>query len=161
MREKIVWLPAICLMLLIFWFSSQPAAESADLSGGISYRVIYTVSVLTGQSWSEEEKLHLAEQIDHPIRKTAHLTEYAMLGMAAALGIAFGSEWGRKVIWKQYFAVQIIGSLYAASDEFHQLFVPGRAGMLTDVLIDSLGVLLGWIIFAGGKKLVLAMQHKK
>ena len=36
-----------------------------------------------------------------------------------------------------------LGVLYAASDEFHQLFVPGRAGRVSDVLIDSSGVLLG------------------
>ena len=37
---------------------------------------------------------------------------------------------------------------YAATDEFHQLFVPGRAGMVTDVLIDSIGVtVMTWFIW--------------
>ena len=35
---------------------------------------------------------------------------------------------------------------YAASDEFHQLFVPGRAGRVTDVLIDSGGVIFGLFV---------------
>ena len=37
--------------------------------------------------------------------------------------------------------------LYAASDEFHQLFVPGSAGLITDVCIDSAGALLGIFLF--------------
>lgn len=35
------------------------------------------------------------------------------------------------------------GILYAASDELHQYFVPGRACQLRDVVIDGLGVLIG------------------
>ncbi len=41
----------------------------------------------------------------------------------------------------------IIGILYAISDEIHQLFVPGRSGKVTDVIIDSLGILTGIVFF--------------
>ena len=37
----------------------------------------------------------------------------------------------------------LVGVLYAASDEFHQSFVPGRSPSIVDVGIDSLGVLTG------------------
>jgi VanZ family protein len=37
--------------------------------------------------------------------------------------------------------------LYAASDEFHQLFVPGRSGEVKDVLIDSAGAVTGALLF--------------
>ena len=37
----------------------------------------------------------------------------------------------------------IIGIEYAFFDELHQLFVAGRAGKFTDVLIDSIGVAIG------------------
>lgn len=37
----------------------------------------------------------------------------------------------------------LVGVLYAASDEFHQSFVPGRGPSIVDVGIDSLGVLTG------------------
>lgn len=33
--------------------------------------------------------------------------------------------------------------LYAASDELHQYFVPGRAALVGDVVIDALGILPG------------------
>ena len=44
----------------------------------------------------------------------------------------------------------VVGTLYAASDEIHQLFVPGRSGQLRDVFLDSAGVaagiLLAWAV---------------
>lgn len=133
--RKLSWLPAILLMIGIFYFSNQPAKVSGNLSGGIAYRIVSLAESVSGQDWGEEQKLALSRQIDFPVRKLAHLTEYALLGLALAY-------------WRRSYAfVQLIGSLYAASDELHQLFVPGRAGRIGDVLIDSLGVLLGWGIF--------------
>ncbi len=38
--------------------------------------------------------------------------------------------------------------LYAASDEFHQAFVPGRNPRLSDVLIDGLGAMLAMVLEA-------------
>ena len=140
MKKKLVWLPAILWMLVIFYFSNQPAEVSGDLSGGISYRIVNLVASITGQDRSNEEMLSLAEKIDYPIRKLVHLTEYTLLGMAVA------SRRGCS-LKRQYFATQIIGSLYASSDEIHQLFIHGRAGRISDVLIDSLGVLIGCGVF--------------
>lgn len=40
--------------------------------------------------------------------------------------------------------VAVLAVLYAASDEWHQSFVDGRHGTPTDVLIDTVGVLLAW-----------------
>lgn len=66
---------------------------------------------------------------DLPLRKAAHMAEYAILFALArrAMGDAKG------------FAFSL---LYAASDEWHQSFVPGRHGAWTDVLIDGAGALL-------------------
>lgn len=147
MKTKLFWLPAVALMIIIFYFSSQPAEVSGNLSGGIADRIVRLAAEVTGQEWKEEELLLLAEKLDYPIRKMAHLTEYALLGIAVALGGVCGSGWSSYSIKKQYFLVQVIGSFYAAGDEIHQLFVPGRAGLITDVLIDSLGVLIGWLVF--------------
>ena len=47
---------------------------------------------------------------------------------------------------KRILAAAWTGILYAASDEFHQLFVPGRSGQITDVLIDSGGLLAGILL---------------
>ena len=37
--------------------------------------------------------------------------------------------------------------IYACSDEFHQFFVAGRAGRLTDILIDTTGSILGVLTY--------------
>ena len=49
----------------------------------------------------------------------------------------------------------LIRAFYACTDEFHQLFVPGRAGLLSDVLIDSLSAVLGLVVFALLQKFVV------
>ena len=40
----------------------------------------------------------------------------------------------------------VIGILYAISDEFHQSFSPGRTPKVTDVYIDTLGIILGVLL---------------
>ena len=147
MKKKIAWIPAIILMILIFYFSNQSANVSANLSGGISYRIVTFINSAINLEWTEENILFIAEKIDYPVRKLAHLTEYALLGMAISLGGIYGNDWFNYRLRKQHILVQTLGSLYAISDEFHQLFVIGRAGRVSDVLIDSVGVLIGFFIF--------------
>jgi VanZ family protein len=68
---------------------------------------------------------------DLVLRKLAHAAEFAMLG-------ALLERWLRR--WP---LALVAGSLYAATDELHQLFVPGRAGAVTDWAIDTAGVAIG------------------
>jgi VanZ family protein len=65
------------------------------------------------------------------LRKIAHAAEYAVLG--ALLLRAVGRE----------LPAAAIGIAYAATDEAHQAFVPGRHGAALDVLVDAVGVLIG------------------
>jgi VanZ family protein len=76
---------------------------------------------------------------DLVLRKIAHAVEFAVLG--ALLLRALGSVRGAVAL----------GVAYAASDELHQVFVPGRRGSVVDVLIDAVGVAVGvalWRRFA-------------
>ncbi len=68
---------------------------------------------------------------DTLLRKGAHFAEYAILG--ALLLRALGREW----------VAVAAGVAYAASDELHQHFVPGRHGSPFDVALDAVGVALG------------------
>ena len=68
---------------------------------------------------------------DDVLRKCAHVTEYAILGFLLLRAI------GREL------PALLLGVLYAASDEFHQHFVHGRHASPIDVLIDSVGLLIG------------------
>jgi len=72
---------------------------------------------------------------DLVLRKLAHVTEYAVLG--ALLLRATGRAW----------MAVVLGVLYAASDELHQTFVPGRHGRPLDVAIDTVGLLLGVVLW--------------
>ena len=71
--------------------------------------------------------------VDLILRKLAHMTEYALLTVLWA--------WALRPVTRLNIAIAaVIAVLYAASDEYHQTFVPGRAGTIVDVLIDSVGV---------------------
>ena len=53
---------------------------------------------------------------------------------------------GGMYVWPNIWLTLIVVVLYAASDEFHQLFVPSREASVRDVLIDSAGAILALIL---------------
>ena len=132
----------LCWMCTIFRFSAQPAVQSEKVSGGVAYRVVEAYCQIFHVAYTEEEMEIHAEAIDYPIRKAAHMTEYAVLGIYAFLCL-IGYEQKKKII---YPASLLIAVLYATSDEIHQLYVPGRAGRFSDVCIDMSGAALGLLL---------------
>lgn len=74
------------------------------------------------------------------LRKAAHVTEYAVFG--ALLARAVGARKGRLAL------AGALGALYAASDEWHQTFVPTRKGNPLDVALDTAAVLIGAYLYA-------------
>lgn len=121
-------------MVLIFSFSAQPDTESAQVSSGVSYRLVSGIDQILKLEKSEQEIKEAAVSIEFPVRKIAHMSEFAILFLLL-LGMFFA--YGKtKHAFKYAFWLTV---LYAATDEFHQLFVPGRAGRIMDVLIDSAG----------------------
>lgn len=75
---------------------------------------------------------------DFLIKKTAHIGEYTILCLLL---------WNALERKNRIQTAFLIGLLYAFSDELHQLFTPGRTGMLRDVLtFDTLGLFLGAVI---------------
>lgn len=125
-------------MCIIFWFSAAPAKESSEMS--MSAGTLILQKLVPGyEEWEEDRQQEFVEKIEYPIRKCAHASEYAILGILLMLtwnSYIPDAKRGRLIMF-------VAGVLYAASDEFHQLFVPGRSGRLTDVLIDSAGLLAG------------------
>lgn len=121
----------------IFKFSSQIAEESDDISNGVLRKIIdvfpYTKEL------SEEIKIKMVEHGNPIIRKLAHFFIYALVGVWI---MAFMSTFDIR-LYKKWIISMLVGVLYAASDEFHQSFVPGRGPSIVDVGIDSLGVLTG------------------
>jgi hypothetical protein len=66
-----------------------------------------------------------------------HVTEFAIL-TAGLIGLL--NAWRPTRRMANNFVAALLALLFAASDEFHQTFVPTRGGTVWDVLIDSLGV---------------------
>jgi VanZ family protein len=71
--------------------------------------------------------------------KVSHFAAYAVLGAALAYG---GARRGVAPLW-----LMLLGSLYGASDEVHQSFVPGRAADPLDWVADSAGAVAGVLVF--------------
>lgn len=82
-------------------------------------------------------------RIDWDIRKTAHITEYALLAIWAFRAYTFGDPRFRSRVLLLTF---LTGVLYAASDEYHQSFVPSRGAAAADVFFDTFGVLIGLVL---------------
>lgn len=131
---------SILWMSLIFFMSNRPGDVSVEDSYQAD-RVFGRLYSLDFDEWSEEDQMIFIDQIDIVIRKLAHEAEYAIL--AVFIWNALGT-WERRKM--QYVVAWLLATVYAASDEFHQLFVPGRLGMLSDVCIDSCGALAGVLL---------------
>lgn len=152
MKRRVLMVLVFLWMILIFVFSAQPAKESTDMSRFVGYEV-GELFISDFENWPEPEQNAFAEKIDHPVRKCAHASEYALLAILIMLLMgSYGVTGKRRLCF-----CLICVAVYAATDEFHQLFVPGRSGQLTDVLIDTAGGMMGCVIFVlagkAGKRL--------
>lgn len=125
-------------MAVIFWFSAQPASDSSRLSEFVAHQV----AEVFYQGASDLQLEQLAARLDYPIRKAAHMTEYAILGVlfVPVIGGKRPNGW-RTFLWAFVSAV-----CYAMTDELHQVFVPGRSGQASDVCVDAVGVLFGLLV---------------
>ena len=123
-------------MFRIYGFS----AETGSVSGGKSMNIASVIekifASLTGGSFSYDKEAVIFE-ISHIIRKSAHVVAFLILAMLLFLLIE--SILGKKKLFSPVFFTV----LCAASDEFHQSFVPGRGPSINDVGIDSAGALIG------------------
>ena len=129
------WLPPVVWAAAIFVASTS--ALSAENTGAALAAVI---NVVVGHPLptSQFNVIHFL------VRKAGHLTEYAIL--SALLFRAFrGEQRGWQLRWALYAIA--FAALYAATDEFHQSFVPGRTPSVWDVLIDTAGASIAQVLF--------------
>lgn len=76
------------------------------------------------------------------VRKLAHFTEYFLLYFLVFRVMRLYVGEGKNVLFYSW----LICVCYAATDEFHQTFIPGRVGQVMDVGIDALGALAAMLI---------------
>lgn len=147
-RRLIAAVLALLWMCMIFAFSAQESDESSEVSGAFSQQIVSGVGKFFHLSLDDEELRRIANAIETPVRKAAHMTEYAVLSVLLYIWLG---KWKHAIV---------CAALYAAGDELHQLFVPGRAGRLGDVLIDSAGAVFGVLIFIGVKKCIISLRNR-
>lgn len=141
---------ALLTMAAIFYFSSQSGGESSGLSLKVT-RFFSRILFFNFKTMTSEQQNIIVSGLHPFIRKLAHFSVYAVLGMCVySFIVASGFKFSAKglIAW-------ICCILYAIGDEIHQNFVPARAMQFTDVLIDSAGALLG--IFVASVLVVLFM----
>lgn len=147
----LIWLFPLAVMIMIFSFSGQQGDESSSMSN-IFVDLFLQVRGTLGL-FPKFADADLVNVISIVVRKGAHVTEYILLCTSFLMAFWISGVRGK---WRN------IGSFvftfgYACSDEFHQLFVPGRAGQFRDVLIDSSGALVLSIIVV----LVMYIRRKR
>lgn len=121
--QSLFWLVFILSIdALIFYFSSQPGAKSASQSGFV-LNYFQIVDSLTTQKI---------------IRKLAHFSIYACMGLCWTNFLRTLNLSLRHCFWISI----LMCFLFAAGDEWHQTFVPGRSGELFDVCLDTFGAIL-------------------
>ena len=173
-------------MCAIFFLSSQTADESTVTSGGLT-QVFIDMFYPDFDSFDAEKQEDVRFLAVNLVRKSAHFTEYAILGFTlcwfwwlVSRRTRTGQVGSRepdysrdpnpgqpanprtnpgrptdremKTARPNRFRTRppalawAVGTLYAVSDEIHQIYVPGRAGRLSDVLIDSAGAAAGALV---------------
>ena len=145
------WLPALIWMAVIF------SASADSKSSQHSSHLLVPILRWLFPNLSEDA-------IDATVtgaRKCAHLTEYAVLALLfwRALRKPVKSD-PRPWSWADARLAILLVALYAASDEFHQLFVPTRDATVRDVVIDTIGGTLGLVfLWAVGRWRKLWGRH--
>ncbi len=141
-RKYLAALPAVIIMAVIFYFSGRDADISTGQSMTISYLLAEAGGYLRGVELKGYELELAAANMEGYVRKAAHMFEFGMLSLSVWFALSFWTG-RRKVL---FILTIVISTVYAASDEFHQRFVPGREGTPRDVLVDSVGILIVAVI---------------
>ena len=149
-KKIILWVLIILWMSIIFAFSNQQATQSKKVSSGVIKTVVKAFDF--NDSLSEEELTNISEKLTFVVRKGAHFSAYALLGLLIAMLL---KEYN--ILKAKQFILSVgITFLYACSDEIHQIFVKGRSGEVRDVIIDTCGAIFGVLIL----KLIIRIKNK-
>lgn len=136
-RFKLYLILSIVMTLIIFTNSFMPAHISSAQSGFFStflYKIIHQLGI----------NIQL-DEVSWMVRKTAHFTQFFVLGMLWFL------TWSQKLILSKTIKWALLFTcLTAVMDETIQLFSDGRAFSVVDILIDISGAITGilvlWVI---------------
>lgn len=133
------WLVVVLWLVLIFTLSVQTAEQSAGLSGKVTETIIKVASCIVPIDTDVRVMDQMVKQFHNLVRKFAHGWLYFVLGVLVLNSFI---KTGVKGV-KAYVYALIFCVAYAVTDEGHQTFVVGRSGQISDVLIDTVGAMVG------------------
>lgn len=123
-KHKYIFL-TIIWMAFIFYMSHQDGTVSSNSSLAVTNSFLHFLPFSTFYTY----------MLETIIRKSAHVVAFAILAFLNFQAI-------RPYTKKVYRYTFILSFVYACIDEIHQYFIPGRSALFTDVLIDSIGIIL-------------------
>lgn len=138
MKKIIKTLLFVSWLILIYLLSTETGDQSGSLSDGILLSIAKLLKISDTKAF--------VDTFGFFIRKLAHFSEYFILYI---LTYECFKEYNcpKLIVVSVLFCV-----LYASFDEFHQLFVDGRCGQLSDVIIDSSGSIVSCFLWRLVKK---------
>jgi VanZ family protein len=138
----------ILFTLLFIWSNSLQNATSSAIQSGFFANAFRQIFDITREPF---------RFLYNNLRKVAHFLEFSLLGFEMAALACAGFQKKRKAG-----VLGFAGCFFAALvDEGIQLFVPGRVAAISDVCLDSLGALCGFLTFLGVAALVWSLFKKK
>lgn len=140
MRRIIKLVLVVIWMILIFSFSNDNGQISTKKSDSFIIKIVETIC---DAELSNAKKDKLTNYLVKPVRKVAHLGIYFILGI---LIFNFILEF-IPIGYRSILLSLGISFIYACSDEVHQAFIPGRSGMFSDVVLDTIGASIGILVF--------------
>ncbi len=140
--KPLSFLPALCMMYIIFSFSAQTGTESGSLSFKVSKIIVLAYNKLLFKGYDNMTLNELIILIHPYVRKLAHVTEYFLLGASVALPLYVYRIRGIALM----LLAGVFCTLFACFDEYHQSFIVGRVSSSKDVLIDCIGIILGILV---------------
>ena len=158
MKKRIIYIALTLIwMIVIFIMSSMNTNESNGKSQETIKKSVQKTSEIsddigiTNSKPTEKQLNETVNNLNFPLRKCAHATEYAVL--AILIICTLSTFWDKNRYTAKNIIIAIgICFVYSLTDEYHQSFVFGRTSQFSDCLIDTLGSAIICCIYALIKK---------
>ena len=156
LRHIIRYILMILIVLVcikIFILSSQNGDSSSNLSNETTRKIINVFE----RNITEADLAKKVQVWDPFIRKLAHCYLYALLGLLfMGMMETYDTTTVKKLIFSFFFTF-----IYSWTDEFHQMLIPGRSGRVSDVLIDSIGIIIGILLMCLIMAIIKQIKKKR